>query len=175
LRSSVDSGPGATPFFLRFRYSGDDDQISRNFTRIGLCVRKWRRPTGISREGSWEEPESMRDPPPLFRARKNRSGAPISCRKSEIELSLPNEQFVPCACRTVGWPFQTLFPDDKSARKNLLRRISCNPLINLDSDERIQGNPSFSKPQNLGFSQRNGPFQENPNWLERTERCGRPE
>jgi hypothetical protein len=36
-------------------------------------------------------------------------------------------------------------------------------LKSLDSDERIQGNPSFSNPQNLGFSQRNGTFQENPN------------
>jgi hypothetical protein len=28
-------------------------------------------------------------------------------------------------------------------------------LISLDSHERIQGNPSFSNPQNLAFSQRN--------------------
>jgi hypothetical protein len=51
----------------------------------------------------------------------------------------------------------------KSARKKCLLKISCNPLISLDSVERIQGNPSFSNPQNLGFSQRNGTFQENPN------------
>src|ERR1700727_2173845 len=56
----------------------------------------------------------------------------------------------------------------KREEKSLLK-ISCNPLISLDSDERIQGNPSFSNPQNLGFSQRNGTFQENPNRV--NERC----
>jgi hypothetical protein len=49
-----------------------------------------------------------------------------------------------------------VFRDAKGARKNYLLEISCNQLINLDSDERIQGNPSFSNPQNLGFSPGNG-------------------
>jgi hypothetical protein len=30
--------------------------------------------------------------------------------------------------------------------KNLSQKFSRNPLISLDSDERIQGNPSFSNP-----------------------------
>jgi hypothetical protein len=30
-------------------------------------------------------------------------------------------------------------------------KIQRNPLITLDSDERIQGNPSLSNPQNQGF------------------------
>src|ERR1700722_10728396 len=37
-----------------------------------------------------------------------------------------------------------------------LAKIQRNPLKNLDSDERIQGNPRKSNPHNRGFSQRNG-------------------
>ncbi len=65
---------------------------------------------------------------------------------------LPHEQSIPSACRIVGPPFRRVFRGDKSARKKFLRKIACNPLISLDSDERIQGNPSFSNPQNQGFS-----------------------
>jgi hypothetical protein len=60
-------------------------------------------------------------------------------------------------------PFRRLFRDDKSARKKLIRKISCNPLISLDSDERIQGNPRKSNPQNLGFRSETAGIQENPN------------
>jgi hypothetical protein len=49
-------------------------------------------------------------------------------------------------------------------------KISGNPLISLDSVERIQGNPSFSNPQNLGFSRRNGTFQANPNRVDERRR-----
>jgi hypothetical protein len=38
-----------------------------------------------------------------------------------------------------------------------------NPLKNLDSDERIQGNPNFSNRVMGGFSSRNRDDQENPN------------
>jgi hypothetical protein len=79
------------------------------------------------------------------------------------------------ACGIVGPPFRGLFRDDKSARKNLLLKNSCNPLISLDPDERIQGNPSFYNPQNLGFSQRNGTFQENPNRVNERRRVRRRE
>jgi hypothetical protein len=86
----------------------------------------------------------------------------MSCRKSEIELSLRHEQFVPSACQVMGWPFRRFWRDDKNGRKNSPRFSPRNPLISLDPDEEIQGNPSFYNPQNLGFSQRNGTFQENP-------------
>jgi hypothetical protein len=43
-----------------------------------------------------------------------------------------------------------------------LRKISYNPLINLELYERIQGNPRKSNPQNLGFSQRNGHVPRKP-------------
>jgi hypothetical protein len=101
--------------------------------------------------------------------------AAMSCRKSEIKLSLPHEQSIPFACRIVGPPSRRLFRDDKSARKKTSLKILCNPLISLDSVERIQGNPSFSNPQNLGFSQRNGTFQENPNPVDERRRDRRRE
>jgi hypothetical protein len=46
-------------------------------------------------------------------------------------------------------------------------------LISIDSDERIQGNPRKSNPQNLGFLQRNGTFQENPNRVDERRRARR--
>jgi hypothetical protein len=42
-------------------------------------------------------------------------------------------------------------------------KIPRNPLKRLISDERIQGNPSFSNPPNQGFLTKRGPIQENPN------------
>jgi hypothetical protein len=57
--------------------------------------------------------------------------AAIYCRKSEIKLSLPHEQSIPSARRILGPPFRRRFRD-KSARKNLLLKISCNLLISLD-------------------------------------------
>jgi hypothetical protein len=36
-------------------------------------------------------------------------------------------------------------------REKFLRKIPRNPLISLDSDERIQGNPSLSNPDKLPF------------------------
>jgi hypothetical protein len=40
-----------------------------------------------------------------------------------------------------------------------------NPLISLDSHERIQGNPSFSNPQKLGFSPPNGEAPRKPKMI----------
>jgi hypothetical protein len=40
---------------------------------------------------------------------------------------------------------------DKRLTKNLWSVYATNPLISLDSDERIQGNPRKSNPLNLGF------------------------
>src|ERR1700722_1809090 len=67
--------------------------------------------------------------------------------------------------RAAAW---TALREDKSERKNLLLKISCNPLISLDSDERIQGNPRKSKPHILGFSQRNGDRPRNSKRSDRT-------
>src|SRR3984957_1786812 len=47
-------------------------------------------------------------------------------------------------------------PDGKAGEKNFSRFSPRNPLKNLDSDERIQGNPRKSNPHDRGFSQRNG-------------------
>src|ERR1700722_17192305 len=68
----------------------------------------------------------------------------ISCRKSEIWLSLPHEQSVPSPCPNRGQPSRRIFRDDKSARKNFSQVFSRNPLISLNPDERIQGNPRKS-------------------------------
>src|ERR1700722_10880110 len=64
-------------------------------------------------------------------------------------------------------PCQRFFRDARSARKKRLPKISCNPLISIDSDERIQGNPSFSNPHNRSFRSEPGAIQENPNRLDR--------
>ena len=83
-------------------------------------------------------------------------------------LSLPHAQ-------SWGRRFHGAFETTKAPWKNLLPKISCNLLISLDPDERIQGNPSFYNPQNLGFSQRNGTFQENPNRVDERRRDRRRE
>src|SRR6202041_3634988 len=44
----------------------------------------------------------------------------------------------------------------ESVEKKFSAVFPRNPLISPDSDERIQGNPRKSNPQNRGFSQRNG-------------------
>jgi hypothetical protein len=45
---------------------------------------------------------------------------------------------------------------EEAARKILARFIPHNPLISLDSDERIQGNPSEPNSHKLGFWRQNG-------------------
>ena len=49
---------------------------------------------------------------------------------------------------------------DKGPQKNFWRFMPCNPLISLDSDERIQGNPIADK---RGFRGEQPTRQENPN------------
>jgi hypothetical protein len=68
-------------------------------------------------------------------------------------------------------PCQRFFRDDRSARKKRLPKISCNPLISIDSDEReskeIQAFPTLN---NRGFRSETGAIQENPNRLDPVER-----
>ena len=64
-------------------------------------------------------------------------------------------------------------PRGKRVTKNFSAKIPRNPLISLVSDERIQGNPSFSNPQKWGFCSERAEAQENPNRVRRTL-CGRP-
>jgi hypothetical protein len=56
---------------------------------------------------------------------------------------------------------------EKGDGKKFLRFIPCNPLISLDSDERIQGNPNKSNPIIGGFFDKAAIGQENPNGLSR--------
>jgi hypothetical protein len=53
--------------------------------------------------------------------------------------------------------YATLAPPrrGKAREKFLSAKIQRNPLKRLDSDERIQGNPSFSNPHKRGFLRSN--------------------
>jgi hypothetical protein len=113
---------------------------------------------------------------------QGRAWAAIPCRKSETKVSLLHEHCILFACRIVGPPFRRRVRDDKSERKNRRAKISCNPLISLVSDERIQGNPRKSKeiqgnqtPKSWGFRKQKGPFQENPNRVDKRRRGDRRE
>jgi hypothetical protein len=64
------------------------------------------------------------------------------CRKAESELSLPHEQFGASSCQNRIGPVAALLTPGKNATKNFPRLIRHNPLKSLDSDERIQANPS---------------------------------
>jgi hypothetical protein len=57
----------------------------------------------------------------------------------------------------------------KSERKKLSPLFPGNPLISLDSDERIQGNPRKSNPHERGFSRRNGDWPRKPKRIDRTK------
>src|SRR5580698_2765925 len=76
------------------------------------------------------------------------ASATNSCRKSETKLSLVHEQFF--ASEGFGRGFRSS-RQQKASRKTLAPFIPHNPLICLDSDERIQGNPSKSNSGFLGF------------------------
>jgi hypothetical protein len=86
-----------------------------------------------------------------------------SCRKLEIRLSLPHEQSWVSAWPRPQLPFRWVLPRGAGRKKYLSRHKSRNPLKSLDSDERIQGNPSESKAQKRGLRSEGDASQENPN------------
>jgi hypothetical protein len=88
-------------------------------------------------------------------AARRKAPKTIDCMKSEIEVRSSHEKVYPFAFQKLGLATLHRNSQGKSARKISRARISRNPLISLDSDERIQGNPRKSNPENLGFSQRN--------------------
>jgi hypothetical protein len=55
------------------------------------------------------------------------------------------------------------FQGAAALEKILLQFIPNNPLISLDSDERIQGNPRKSNAKKFGFHSEIEGLQENPN------------
>jgi hypothetical protein len=61
----------------------------------------------------------------------------------------------------------------KRARDFFSTKIPCNPLKRLDSDERIQGNPSFSNPHKRGFSRSKGHVPRKPKRIAQASRTGR--
>jgi hypothetical protein len=63
-----------------------------------------------------------------------------------------------------GRPFRSLRTPGTETRRNFFARfIPCNPLISLDSDERLQGNPRKPNRPNWGFRSENATDQGNPN------------
>src|SRR5215475_8137858 len=52
---------------------------------------------------------------------------------------------------------------EEGSEKKYIQRIPRNPLISLDSDERIQGNPRESKAEERGLRRESTARQENPN------------
>jgi hypothetical protein len=92
--------------------------------------------------------------------------ATISSGKLENRLSLPMEK----PKLPHGLYRRVRLRGEKTAKKNFSRFIPRNPLISLDSDERIQGNPRKSNPQNRGFRGETARSQENPNRIVWTRR-----
>ena len=61
----------------------------------------------------------------------------------------------------------------KKPRKPFVRFVPGNPLISLDSDERIQGSPRKSNTHQRGPSQRNGQGPRKPKQIDRTNLAAR--
>jgi hypothetical protein len=102
------------------------------------------------------------------------AGAAIYCGKSQIGLSLRHDQSVPFRqAKIVGRRSHGSRAGAKGREKFPSAKIQHNPLKRLNSDERIQGNPSLSNPQNQGFRGQTARAQENPNRVDRTERRAR--
>jgi hypothetical protein len=74
-----------------------------------------------------------------------------------------HEQCCPSACPDRSLPSGGSHAADKGARNICPAKNPRNPLISLDSDERIQGNPRKSNPQNRGLRSETATRQENPN------------
>jgi hypothetical protein len=87
---------------------------------------------------------------------KERRGMAFSCRKSEIKLSLPYEQPCVFAFQDRCSRLRDANFGEKGQGKIFSEKIQRKPLISLDSEERIQGNPRKSNGQESGFSQRIG-------------------
>jgi hypothetical protein len=71
------------------------------------------------------------------------------------------------------FPLPRSRPPDKRLTKNLGSFLPCNPLISLDPDERIQGNPRKSNPPKAGFSKLNSRGPRKPKRVVRTDVVGR--
>jgi hypothetical protein len=79
----------------------------------------------------------------------------ISCRKSEVRLNLPHEQFCLSAYQRPPIPDPSACHRGKTERKNFSAIMSRKPLKRFNSDERIQGNPRKSNAPHRGLSQQN--------------------
>jgi hypothetical protein len=84
-----------------------------------------------------------------FARNDDRGSATSYCRKSEIALSCPDEHLYAFAAQNRRFARPRRDLRGKSASKNFPMKIRRNPLIRLDSDEEIQGNP---RPKNKEFA-----------------------
>jgi hypothetical protein len=82
--------------------------------------------------------------------------ATISCRKSELPISLPHERAGDSTDSDRESAVQSRSIQGERRAKNVSPFMPRNPLISLVSHERIQGNPRKSNPHNQGFSERKG-------------------
>jgi hypothetical protein len=78
------------------------------------------------------------------------------CRLSQQELPALSENIIVRSMRRRLRPRLSPRRRAKGREKFHSAKIQSNPLKRLDSDERIQGNPSFSNPQKRGLSRSNG-------------------
>ena len=84
-------------------------------------------------------------------------------QKIRNPLSSSHEQSCPSAWPRPRAPVRRFSRQDKSAEKNCSRFMPRNPLISLNSDERIQGNQRKSNPHKPGLRSKTARSQENPN------------
>jgi hypothetical protein len=84
-------------------------------------------------------------------------------RKIRRRVKLPHEESGASTRLRPGTPALPQTSREKAPRKNPPRFIPSNPLKSLDSDERIQGNPSESNALNRGFQSETARGQDNPN------------
>ena len=76
----------------------------------------------------------------------------MSCRKTEVRLSWPHEQFCAFLYQSWGGHSGAAHSRRQSDRKIFPAKFPHNPLISHDSDERIQGNPRKSNSDFRWFS-----------------------
>jgi hypothetical protein len=95
-------------------------------------------------------------------ARRRRLGKQFIAEKQKLNYPCRHDESVPPAGRIVGYCSQVSNSAAKGRENFLSAKIPHNPLKMLDSDEGIQGNPSFSNPHRLGFSRPNGLIPRKP-------------
>jgi hypothetical protein len=120
-------------------------------------------PRSLSRPRRTGDARSRQLKRPAFGLRQNGAGgATINCVKSEIKLSSPHEQVCLSYGNAASSAGRFECPRGKGREKISSARIPCNPLISLDQDERIQGNPRETNSCQRRVLRRNGSAPRKP-------------